>query len=388
MPPGSNPAAMMDSGVYQPNPAASYDAGVAPSPGIWEIQQGLVESGTTHTLTEVIVTSEGTDEGFFVADGSNRPFSGLYVRLFEPLSTSVSIGDTINIQGTVDEYTSNTEHQDDTTKTLTQLKLAPNSQMTKTGTSSDALAINLGAQELSYPDSAEMYEGVLISLTDLVITATRAARGEIVVDDIIVVSDDFVDFDFTWLEPGTRFDKLTALLHFENEEYKLLPRALNDIQRSDVATGNCVPVDGYLICMEEKKNWENARKACASLGGRLVILETKEESDRVSNMVREWTDQTYWMALSDRWTEGRWAWTTGSTLAYNSAWANNEPNDWGGGEDCAEGNFRGPRQWNDAKCNGSKNFVCEFPGDGPQCVEDDDCNVENTTCQNGSCTPA
>ena len=385
IPPPTNMTPAVDSGVYQPNPAASHDAGTAEEPGIWEIQQGLVELGQVYKLDNVIVTSQVTEDGFFIADGTNRPYSGLYVRLSSPLNVNLEIGDMIALQGVVEEIAWGSADKTDTTKTLTQFKLMADATMTKIGTSTKSEAISLRTQTLSYPDTAEMYEGVLVRLDDLVVTATRAQSGELVVNDAIVVSDEFVGFDFSWLEPGTRFDRVTALLHFQGDEYKLLPRSSEEMEESRVAFGNCIPTRGYLVCLEEKQNWQNARKACASLGGRLVIFETKEESDEVSDIVREWTNQTYWMALSDRWTEGRWAWTNGSTLTYSSAWANNEPNDWGGGEDCAEGNFRGPRQWNDAKCRDRKNFVCEFKADAPACSQDEDCRLENAICDNGSC---
>ncbi|MEE2903227.1 MAG: lectin-like protein [Myxococcota bacterium] len=388
LPPAMSGATGVDSGVYQPNPAADYDAGTTLQPGIWEIQQGLVELDRTYKLQSVIVTSQVTEDGFFIADGTNRPYSGLYVRLTAPLSESLAIGDLIDVEGTVEEFSWDLSHQADTTKTLTQITLVADAPMNKTGTSTAALAVALGRQNLRYPDSAEMYEGVLVRLENLVVTSTRAARGEIVVDDAIVVKDTFVEFDFSWLEPGTRFEALTALLHYDNGEYKLLPRSTQEIEGADVALGNCIPVHGYLICLDDKQNWENSRKACASLGGRLVVFETQEESDEVSDTVREWTNQTFWMALSDRSEEGLWAWTNGSTLTYSSSWANNEPNDWGGGEDCAEGNFRGPRKWNDAKCRDRKNFVCEFKNDGPVCSRDEDCRVQGARCDsNGSCEP-
>ena len=76
-----------------------------------------------------------------------------------------------------------------------------------------------------------------------------------------------------------------------------------------------------------------------------------------------------WIGLDDIVTEGDYMWTDGSPLAYTN-WRNNEPNNFGGNEDCVE--FRMGLGWNDHSCDRLFTSVCEKEYIAETCPIDDD----------------
>ncbi|KAI9546997.1 hypothetical protein NQZ68_021666 [Dissostichus eleginoides] len=65
----------------------------------------------------------------------------------------------------------------------------------------------------------------------------------------------------------------------------------------------------YLLSTE-KASWEQSRKNCRARGADLVIVDSKEEQEFISSMIKEET----WIGLSDREEEGTWKWVDGSPL--------------------------------------------------------------------------
>jgi len=381
------PAAVAFDGGFMESPGFSHDAGASVAPGIWEIQQGLVEPGVEVILKDIYVSSPAATDGFFISDGTGRPFSGVFVARQNPDESIIdlSVGDVIQIKGIVNERAWDNSDVTDGTQTRTEILLAQAADLTRTATAAEPPSINISRQELGFRDSAEMYEGVLVHLQDMVVTATQAHKAELVLNEVIPLDNMFMTYDLSWLNPGIRIDDLTGLVHYEDGEFKIAPRFPRDLSQSGIDFGGCIPVDNYVVC-KERKSWLNSQADCASLGGRLVLLKNTEKNEAVSNMVKDWSDRSFWIGLSDRWTEDRWRWTDGSTLTFD-AWSDGEPNDWGGGEDCAESNFRNTGEWNDGKCNGRKVYVCEFPNQGPKCTVDEDCAAGPGTCVDGSCVP-
>ena len=60
-----------------------------------------VELDRTYKLESVIVTSEVTEDGFFIADGTNRPYSGL-CSTYGSSSANLLSGDLIDVEGVVE----------------------------------------------------------------------------------------------------------------------------------------------------------------------------------------------------------------------------------------------------------------------------------------------
>ena len=146
----------------------------------------------------------------------------------------------------------------------------------------------------------------------------------------------------------------------------------------------CLPVDGYLFCLIAR-TFDDARATCVAAGGDIVILETDAENRRVSDAFTEWNGRPFWLGLTDEVTEDSWFWIDGRPLGTFDAWNVGEPNDLEG-EDCAHGNWTGPRIWNDIDCFDRYPSVCEFPpGSDIRCVVDADCRLSFGRCVAGSC---
>ncbi|XP_051519446.1 hepatic lectin-like isoform X3 [Myxocyprinus asiaticus] len=118
-----------------------------------------------------------------------------------------------------------------------------------------------------------------------------------------------------------------------------------------------------------KMNWTQSRDYCVTLGGHLVIINSKAVQDFLVSEVKE----THWIGLNDLETEGHWVWVNKQPLNDSiEFWmkrenGDNEPDNWTkhhpAGEDCASlGHSNGDTDfWNDAFCFEEKRFVCEAP---------------------------
>ncbi|KAI9546996.1 hypothetical protein NQZ68_021665 [Dissostichus eleginoides] len=74
----------------------------------------------------------------------------------------------------------------------------------------------------------------------------------------------------------------------------------------------------YLLSTE-KASWEQSRDNCRARGADLVIVDSDEEQEFISSMIKEET----WIGLSDREEEGTWKWVDGSPLTL-TMFPNNE----------------------------------------------------------------
>ncbi|XP_040892222.1 CD209 antigen-like protein C [Toxotes jaculatrix] len=104
-----------------------------------------------------------------------------------------------------------------------------------------------------------------------------------------------------------------------------------------------------------KKNWDKSRNDCLQRGADLMIINSKEEQDFAAQM-----NDSMWIGLTDRETEGTWKWVDGTPLTI-SFWASGEPNSYASTEeDCAELRYhRTVESWNDRSCRYQIPWVCE-----------------------------
>lgn len=134
-------------------------------------------------------------------------------------------------------------------------------------------------------------------------------------------------------------------------------------QQIDKKPLNCegirVYTDGGELCFStESADWETARETCASDGGRLAVLSTKEKDEAIQKVVAPKLGlHSVWIGYSDIASEGNWRWISGARFDFQS-WKDGEPNDFQGDEDCAEW-FPEDGRMNDLVCTAKRPYVCE-----------------------------
>jgi T1SS-143 domain-containing protein len=141
------------------------------------------------------------------------------------------------------------------------------------------------------------------------------------------------------------------------------------------------PANGhYYKVFTTELSWQQASEAAQAMGGYLVTITSAGEHAFVQGLGDNGNVVQYaWIGASDRGTEGTWQWITGpetdttfwtggingSASGY-AAWGDNEPNDYGSGEDYAEIQFVSSGGWNDTSGNADTQvgYVVEWGG-GP-----------------------
>ncbi|XP_039429135.1 lectin subunit alpha-like [Culex pipiens pallens] len=125
-----------------------------------------------------------------------------------------------------------------------------------------------------------------------------------------------------------------------------------------------------------KANWYKASEFCNSQDMALASVESVEKHQSLVKFI-ESTDKfsnasRFWLGGSDLAEEGTFVWAPTGRLVTFAAWAENEPNNVNGTENCIEiihntyVNIRW--QWNDHDCRGfTTYFVCESVTD--RCIE-------------------
>ncbi|XP_040892217.1 CD209 antigen-like protein C [Toxotes jaculatrix] len=149
----------------------------------------------------------------------------------------------------------------------------------------------------------------------------------------------------------TDFEARYKVLTEERDELKRkLTDLVNRLQQGWVYFSGSV----YYIS-SIKKNWEESRNDCLQRGADLMIINSKEEQDFVAQV-----NDSMWIGLTDRETEGTWKWVDGTPLTI-SFWVSGEPNSFESTEeDCAELRYHGTvESWNDKPCNYQILWVCE-----------------------------
>ncbi|KAM6999952.1 CD209 antigen-like protein C [Tautogolabrus adspersus] len=111
----------------------------------------------------------------------------------------------------------------------------------------------------------------------------------------------------------------------------------------------------------QAQTWEESRQDCRNRRADLVIVDSIEEQEFLTNNIKSRT----WIGLSDRDNEGTWKWTDGTPLT-QAYWARGEPNNDGGHpiygeEDCVQlaTERKKEENWNDLNCGSSIGWICE-----------------------------
>jgi hypothetical protein len=108
-------------------------------------------------------------------------------------------------------------------------------------------------------------------------------------------------------------------------------------------------------------SWDEARAACARLGGDLWVVDDEAEQLAVSGPVIANDFRDYWIGLTDADAETTFVWIDGSDSTYTN-WAGGEPNDAFANEDCVQ--MRVDGLWNDNDCAAGIGYICEVEACG------------------------
>jgi surface protein len=106
--------------------------------------------------------------------------------------------------------------------------------------------------------------------------------------------------------------------------------------------------------MSDALPWADASAACQAAGQQLAIVQSAEQNALVRTAA---AGNSVWIGGTDAASEGTWVWSPSNTPLSYFNWANNEPNNIHGGEDCLL--IYGSGSWNDGGCTSTLKYVCQ-----------------------------
>lgn len=250
---------LVDNGSNDSTGGSTGDDGGPRTATIYEIQQGMIPEMTTVLLRDVVVTSpvNVTEGAVFVGEQDGGPFSGIYVFMFTEVVDGVElkVGDVVDVRGLYTEYFEFSEitvsNAADITVTSSTQPLAP--------TQVDPAMLAAGGQY------GESFESVLVTVAGARVTESDAGFGQFEVAGGLLVDDWFLLEDGASPHPpvDTVFDAIVGPVLFEFEEFKIVPRTLDDfvggpelgaqvrtipeIQQGVVAEGSTVVVENVVV---------------------------------------------------------------------------------------------------------------------------------------------
>ncbi|XP_071171999.1 perlucin-like protein [Mytilus edulis] len=121
--------------------------------------------------------------------------------------------------------------------------------------------------------------------------------------------------------------------------------------------------DNCYFFSTDQKSWHDAEVECRNMGGNLTQVNDFAENSWIVTMItsKNVTQQNYWMGGNDLKEEGDWRWMNDLSKVNFTSWSLGEPNDYGGGEDCAHFRLTKNYQWNDMPCTNENGYICESP---------------------------
>ncbi|XP_053335452.1 hepatic lectin-like [Clarias gariepinus] len=109
----------------------------------------------------------------------------------------------------------------------------------------------------------------------------------------------------------------------------------------------------------EKKNWTESTQDCRERGADLVIITSREEQNFIIKQLGDSNEA--WIGLSKDDTKTKWKWLDGTEQNNSTGvWAQGEPNNHGGNEDCGTiKTFPDMTGWNDKPCFNTSQWICK-----------------------------
>lgn len=115
----------------------------------------------------------------------------------------------------------------------------------------------------------------------------------------------------------------------------------------------------FLLC-HRLERMGIARQSCERFGGKLASIHSQAENDFVTRAAFARRQTRWYLGALDWPDEGEFYWVDETPFDYSN-WADGEPNDNGGAEDCILFGQRDSPQWNDVYCGVYTSFVCRMP---------------------------
>ena len=85
-------------------------------------------------------------------------------------------------------------------------------------------------------------------------------------------------------------------------------------------------------CIIRRTTWQEARRACESLGGHLATISSADENEFILSILPD-GNLDYWIGCTDDINEGDWRWVTGEPFTYANWSSDNPNNDFDGQQD-------------------------------------------------------
>lgn len=197
---------------------------------IQRIQQGLLTDGTTVTIMGAVVTAIAGRDGFFISDGTDQPYSGIYVYHPNTQALNLEPGQIVTLVGLVKEYFD-----------LTEIVLNADAEVRIDGVSLVPDPMAVAAEVFCDPAALEPWEGVLISVDNVLVQSIGQFGGFVARersgDCQISMNPLIAPINLGRLFSDQNIARITGVLHYAYEAFQLLPRGDADIITVPLATG-------------------------------------------------------------------------------------------------------------------------------------------------------
>jgi hypothetical protein len=230
-------------GEYEILPRDAADLGVTPSDttnSIFEVQYNETTQGSGDdcypspfdaqqvTVTGVVTAvTPGTYPNFYLQDPAGTVWSGIY---FYDTTVDPERGDDVTVTATINEYYGLTEGKDVSEFTLNSSgNPVPDPVDISTGTLAGGCNV-----------MAEAYEGVLVRVSDVVVTQLPDSYGQWYVDDgsgQCQVDDAMYSYSPTM---GETLDTIVGVVDYSFSEYAIIPRDANDLGAAPSDTADSI----------------------------------------------------------------------------------------------------------------------------------------------------
>jgi hypothetical protein len=195
-----------------------------------DIQGGSVDVDTLVDLLGVYVTgvatySDGDGYGLFVGEAAGGAWSGIWVYTVSG-AEAFAIGDAVDVRGHYIEYDGDGDWSDSVSEIDVGDYPTDSWVSAAQGGAQTVPATSIDKSVFTDASALESYEGVLVTVTDLVVTDGDLGFGEWAAGDVRV--DDKI-YDAGPVYAGDTFTSVTGVLDFTFDNWKLVPRSSDDI---------------------------------------------------------------------------------------------------------------------------------------------------------------